>query len=117
MVKNKDSKKWTRKDDMELIKLFNEGRSIRFVAEYFKVSTSSVSTRKSAFTRVGFINDKSLRSSFNIEITKEMKDAVQRFGKLSEIPEEWTFDWAERIDGNLMSIITKLERLYNEERK
>lgn len=117
MVRNEDSKKWTRKDDMELIKLFNEGRSTRFVAEYFKVSTSAVSTRKSAFTKAGLIKDTVLRTSFDIEITKEMKDAIQRFGKMSEIPEEWIFDWAERVDANLVSIINKLERLYNEERK
>ena len=36
---------------------------------------------------------------------------------MSEIPEEWIFDWAERVDANLVSIINKLERLYNEERK
>ena len=119
MVKNKDSKKWTRKDDMELIKLFNEGRSIRFVAEYFKVSTSSVSTRKSAFARAGLIkgDNATLNPNFDIEVTKEMKDAVRRFGKLSEIPEEWIFDWSERVDGNIFSTISQLEKLYNEERK
>ena len=119
MVKNKDSKKWTRKDDMELIKLFNEGRSTKFVSEYFNVSDSSVLTRKSTFARAGLIkgNNASLNPKFDIEVTKEMKDAVHRFGKMSEIPEEWIFDWSERVDGNIHSTIRQLEKLYNEERK
>ena len=119
MGNNKNSKKWTRKDDMELIKLFNEGRSTKFVSEYFNVSDSSVLTRKSTFSRAGLIkgNNASLNPKFDIEVTKEMKDAVRRFGKMSEIPEEWIFDWSERVDGNIHSTIRQLEKLYNEERK
>ena len=117
MVYNANSKKWTRKDDLELIKLFNEGRSARFVAEYFKVSSSSVTVRKSKFTKAGLIKSEVSRIPYDDEITKEMKDSVKRFGKLSEIPEEWIFDWAERIDGNIMSIVSKLEKLYSEDRK
>ena len=119
MVKNKNRKKWTRKDDLELIKLFNEGRSTKFVSEYFNVSDASVLTRKSVFARAGLIKGDNalLNPNFDIEVTKEMKDAVQRFGKLSEIPEEWIFDWSERVDGNIYSTIGQLEKLYNEERK
>jgi len=119
MAKNKNRKKWTRKDDLELIKLFNEGKSTKFVSEYFNISDASALTRKSVFARAGLIKGDSvaLNPNFDIEVTKEMKDSVRRFGKLSEIPEEWIFDWSERVDGNIYSTIRQLEKLYNEERK
>ena len=117
IMKRHTKKQWTYKDDMEMIKLFNEGRSTRFIAEYFGRTKGAISGRLSQFRNYGYIEGQiSPRSDYDSETIAEMKDAITRFEKISSIPMEWKMDWAERNDKNLLQVGDELSRLYKKER-
>ena len=114
---NKKRKSWTYEKDMEIIKLFNEGKTIKFLSQYFGVTYNAISSRLSTFREFGYINDPvASQSSLSRETIAEMKDAVSRFDTIANIPFEWKSDWAERNRKNLTQIGHELSKLYKEER-
>ena len=117
-MKKHTKKSWTYSDDMELVKLYNEGKSSKFLAENFNRSVSAISARVSRFREYGYIDSShNPRSDFSRETMAEMKDAVSRFEKISSIPLEWKVDWAERNKKNLLQVGDKLSKLYEKERE
>ena len=111
-MKNK-RKNWSYKEDMNIINLYNKGRSVKFIAEVHKVKTAAIYTRLSTLRTFGYITDPiSNRRSLDRETIAEMKDAVERFPKIADIPNEWKFDWAEINDKNLTQIGIEISKLY-----
>ena len=107
--------KWTYEKDMELIKMYNEGRSTKFIAEYFGSTNGSISGRLSNFRKYGYISEEvRTTTSFDRETVAEMKETIARFDTIAEIPIEWKADWAERNEKNFVQVGTELEKMYEE---
>ena len=116
---NKKTKSWSYKDDKELIKYYNEGKSTKWIANYFQATEGSIYARAAAFRQAGLIKEGGgQHANFDQETIKEMEDAVRRFGKMSLIPDEWIDGWAQQNKGaNILSVINFLKKVYEKERK
>ena len=112
-------KKWTLEDDKKLISLINQGVSQAEVSKILKSSYGSISSRVSLFKSAGYIKDNigTSHSKFNAETIREMKDACKRFGKISDIPLEWTEGWAQENETNLLAVLNKLQGYYKDDRE
>ena len=112
-MKTKKQVNWTYEKDMKLIELYRDGRSNKFLSEYFGASSAAISTRVSDFRKFGFIKEKvQTRSPFDRETFAEMKDSVTRFDTIADIPNEWKTDWAQRNGKNLLQVGKELSKLY-----
>lgn len=118
-MNNAKRKSWTYKDDKELINFSNEGRSVKWMANYFQSSEGSIYSRSSIFREAGMIKGSGFakHAQFEDETIKEMADAVKRFDKISHIPDEWIEGWAAQSRGaNILSVVNYLKKEYEKHR-